>query len=398
MIKGRDFIIHGLQSLDSPIGSNCINIAREISKNNRVLYVNYPVDRLTLMRQKANPLIQKRKNILDGKEESLIKVSDTMWNLYPKTVLESIGAITFRPLFNVLNKSNNKKYAQEVNKAIDKLGFKDYIVFNDSDFYRGLFFKELIKPAFSVYYTRDNMRETDFFKKNGAFYEDKLMAKSDLIVSNSVYLNDIARKNNPNSVYVGQGCDISHFDINLVKEIPSDIRNIEYPVIGYIGALKSSRLDLEVLEHIAISKPDWNVVLVGPEDDVFAKSNLHNIKNIIFLGSKNEDQLPSYLAKFDVALNPQVLNELTIGNYPRKIDEYLAMGKPVVATKTRAMAVFDKHTYLAESKEQYVEFIEKALNENSPDLEKKRIEFAKTHTWENNVEEIYNAIENTKLG
>ena len=50
-------------------------------------------------------------------------------------------------------------------------------------------------------------------------------------------------------------------------------------------------------------------------------------------------------------LNPQLLNEVTIGNYPRKIDEYLAMGKPTVATKTEGMSVFADYTYLAEDKE-----------------------------------------------
>ncbi len=396
MIKGRDIIVHGLQSLDSPIGSNCINIAKEFSKNNRVLYVNYPVDRITLLRVKNNELLEKRKKILKGQQDDLIKVDDTMWNLYPRTVLESIGKITFRPVFNYINKLNNKRYASHILKAVDKLGFKDYIVFNDSDFYRGLFFKELLSPAFTIYYTRDNMRETDFFRKNGAFYEDKLMAKSDLVVSNSVYLNDIALKSNKNSVYVGQGCDISLFDKDKIDKIPSDIAKFGEPVIGYIGALKSSRLDIEVLKHIAVSKPQWNIVLVGPEDEVFQKSDLHSLKNVFFLGSKKESELPSYLMKFDVALNPQALNELTIGNYPRKIDEYLAMGKAVVATHTRAMEVFSEHTYLAKTKEEYVDLIEKALTENSQEKEKSRIIFAREHTWENNVEKIYEAILNTE--
>ena len=60
MIKNRDFIIVGLQALDSRIGSNCINIAHEIARHNRVLYVNYPLDRLTKIREKNDPLIQKR--------------------------------------------------------------------------------------------------------------------------------------------------------------------------------------------------------------------------------------------------------------------------------------------------------------------------------------------------
>ena len=56
--------------------------------------------------------------------------------------------------------------------------------------------------------------------------------------------------------------------------------------------------------------------------------------NVHFLGAKKTDELASYMEHFDVCINPQVVNDLTIGNYPRKIDEYLAMGKAVVATDT----------------------------------------------------------------
>ncbi len=99
------------------------------------------------------------------------------------------------------------------------------------------------------------------------------------------------------------------------------------------------------------------------------------------------------MAAFDIAINPQLLNELTIGNYPRKIDEYLAMGKPVLATKTEAMQTFSEHVYLAENKEEYVTLAEKALKKNNSEKEKAREEFAKSHTWENNVLKIYKAIQ-----
>ncbi len=395
MITGRDIIVHGLQSLDSTIGSNCINIAHEFAKHNRVLYVNYPIDRLTLLRWGSNPLIKKRKEIIAGKQPDLVKVGENMWNLNPKTTLESISKITNRPIFTFLNKINNRRYAKQVKKAIDKLDFKNYIIFNDSDFYRAQYFKELLNPSISIYYTRDNMRATDFFKKNGAYFEDRLMEKSDLIVSNSMYLNDIAKVSNPNSVYVGQGCDVSLFDIDIISSTPDDIKLIPSPIVGYIGALKSSRLSVDIIEHIALSTPEWNIVLVGPEDEIFARSNLHNIKNVHFLGSKDESELPNYLNAFDVAINPQALNKLTIGNYPRKIDEYLAMGKPVVATLTKTMEVFKDHTYLAQNKEEYVELIRKALDDNTDEKSESRIKFARNHTWENNVQEIYKAISNT---
>jgi glycosyltransferase involved in cell wall biosynthesis len=389
MIKNRDFIIIGLQALDSPIGSNCINIAYEIARHNRVLYVNYPLDRLTKIREKHDPLIQKRFKVLSGSEPDLVQVNDNMWNLFPKTTLESISQIPFNGVFDFLNRINNKRFARQIKSAINRLEFSNYFLFNDSDMFRGFYLKELLNPELYIYYTRDNLIAVDFWKKQGIRIEAALMAKSDLVVANSTYLADHARQFNPHSYYVGQGCDVSLFDKKLVAKIPEEFSNIPKPIIGYIGALFSLRLDIEVLEHIALKRQDWSLVLVGPEDEAFKNSNLHKISNVHFLGSKKMEELPSYLYPFDVALNPQKLNEVTIGNYPRKIDEYLAMGKPTVATRTKAMEVFEDYTYLAQNKEEYLELIEKALNENTVEKETAREAFAKSHTWENNVGEIY---------
>jgi glycosyltransferase involved in cell wall biosynthesis len=178
--------------------------------------------------------------------------------------------------------------------------------------------------------------------------------------------------------------------------VPADIAPIKKPVIGYVGALQSIRLDIELLDYIAKTKPEWSIVLVGPEDEQFKASNLHQVENIHFLGSKDPSTLPAFINSFDVCLNPQLINQVTIGNYPRKIDEYLAMGKPTVATRTEAMSVFEDHTYLGTTKEDYVTLIEKALAEDSTEKQQQRIQFATTHTWENNVKEIYKATLNTE--
>ncbi len=104
---------------------------------------------------------------------------------------------------------------------------------------------------------------------------------------------------------------------------------------------------------------------------------------------KYSADLGHYIGAFDVAINPQLLNELTRGNYPRKIDEYLAMGKPVVATKTDFMDFFKEYCYLAEGKESFVKCLEQALAEDTPERHVQRIAFAHTHSWEMNVEQIY---------
>ena len=54
LIKDRDFIIFGLQPWDIPIGSNCKNMAEEISRHNRVLYVNRPLDRISKIKYKED--------------------------------------------------------------------------------------------------------------------------------------------------------------------------------------------------------------------------------------------------------------------------------------------------------------------------------------------------------
>jgi len=104
-------------------------------------------------------------------------------------------------------------------------------------------------------------------------------------------------------------------------------------------------------------------------------------------------ELPNYVQAFDVCMNPQLLNNITRGNYPLKIDEYLAMGKPVVASRTKAMKLFENHTYLADKAEEYPALIKKALAENNPEKENERIRFANSHTWENVIIEFNKAIQ-----
>ncbi len=102
--------------------------------------------------------------------------------------------------------------------------------------------------------------------------------------------------------------------------------------------------------------------------------------------------MPAYIGSFTVCINPQLVNELTIGNYPRKIDEYLAAGKPVVATKTEGMQEFKDHCYLATNKHEYVKYIQEAIATDSAEAADNRKHFASSHTWENSVAKIYEAM------
>jgi len=392
IITGRDIVIVGQQPWDVSIGSNCKNIAIELAKHNRVLYVNSALDRITLLRNRNDDKIIKRRNVIKGKESGLVPVVENLWTLYPDVLIESVNWINNFTIFDLLNKRNNRLFAKSISRSISLLNFKDIILFNDNDMFKSFYLQEFLRPAISIYYSRDFMLAVDYWKKHGEKIEPELIRKSDLCVANSTYLSDYCKQYNPKSYYIGQGCELDLFTSTHAFPAVAEIEQLPGPKIGYVGALQSIRLDIELISYIALQRPDWNIILVGPEDDVFKDSALHKISNIYFLGPQKPEDLPMYINAFDVCINPQLVNQVTIGNYPRKIDEYLAMGKPVVATYTQAVTIFAEAVYLAQDKQSFTEMIERGLRENTPALSAKRVSLAQSHSWENSVGELYKAI------
>jgi teichuronic acid biosynthesis glycosyltransferase TuaH len=219
------------------------------------------------------------------------------------------------------------------------------------------------------------------------------MSKADGVFANSAYLKAYAQQYNQNSTDIGQGCALDMYDPEKAYPAPADIKDIPFPRIGYLGFLTGARLDISLLENLATKHKDWNWVMVGPEDDDFKKSKLHSIPNVFFTGAKFPNELPAYIHHLDVCLNPQLLNEVTIGNYPRKIDEYLAMGKPVVATDTPAMHMFLPVVSLATGADVYSTEIANALFNQREDYKQTAVAMAREHTWDACVEKVFGVIE-----
>ncbi|MEO8109702.1 MAG: glycosyltransferase [Ginsengibacter sp.] len=394
-MENRCVIMFGLQPWDIEIGSNFKNMAIEISRTNKVLYVNRPLDRINYYKNRSDKKVKARLESIRQNKNTLTEVKKNIWVLNPRIILESINFLPPGFLYNFLNKRNNKKIASEILSASAQLGFKDPVMLVDNDFFNALYLKEYILPSLFIYYVRDYLLSQPYFQKHGEKAEHAIMQKADAVIANSAYLNNYANKYN-NSTDIGQGCEVEEF-LEAGHAFPADMEGLQGPKIGYCGMLTSARLDIKLLEFIAKERPSWNVILVGPQDEVFAASPLHQLKNVFFLGPKKPSQLPAYVHAFDVCMNPQVLNQMTIGNYPRKIDEYLAAGKPTVATDTEAMRFFSDFVYLCDTPASYLKNIELALAENTDNgVKEQRIEFAKSHTWPASVNKLYEVIDRLK--
>lgn len=390
MIKGKDIVVIGIQPWDIEIGSNCKDIAKEFSKNNRVLFVNIPISYLEAYKNPDSQITKNRKAAIKDPSNTIKKIGENLYNLTPPTYIFPINSLP-HGLFNYFNKINNKRLANAIKNATEELGFKDFLLFNDQHMFLGFYLKELLKPKLSIYYIRDKLLIVNYWRKHGLKIEPKLIAKSDVVFTNSLHYEEYARKYNKNSYMVGQGCDVTIYQPDKT-EVAEELKKIDKPIIGYIGYLSTKRLDVNLIAGIAKAKPDFEIVLVGPENELFKKTELHNIENVTFLGSKPPETLPSFIKGFTIAMNPQQLTKATKGNYPRKIDEYLAMGTPTLATKTKAMEYFKDTVHLGDNLEDYIKNIDDIMTNDNEEKRQLRIKTGHHHSWATSVNIMYNKI------
>ncbi|KAA3436774.1 glycosyltransferase [Rufibacter hautae] len=381
-----NFVFVSLQRINTDRESTSTCLAKELAKNHRVLYVNSPIDRKATLTSHHDAFVTAHLEAIKNKEEPLVQLDTNLWMLNPTRVIESINWVPFTPVFSMLNRLNNERLGKDIQEALDVLGFDEFVLVNDKDIFRSYYLKEILRPSKYVYLDRDYTLGLDYWRKHGATLEPKLMQKSDAVVCNSLDFTKRAKKYNNNSYYIGNGFDASQYDSESVRTMPQDLAGIPGPIIGYVGALITLRLDLRLMTDLAKERPNWSFVFIGKEDDDFKASELHDLPNVYFLGLKHTKEVPAYIEGFDVCINPQILNDITKSNFPLKVVEYLAMGKPVVATSTNTMReVFQDHTYLANGKDEFIAQVEKALHENTSALEERRKDFSREFTWENVV-------------
>src|SRR6185369_5246807 len=107
-------------------------------------------------------------------------------------------------------------------------------------------------------------------------------------------------------------------------------RKIKHPTVGFYGVL-DERLDISLLEQVALRMPNVNFLMIGPVVKIDPAS-LPHLPNIYYLGPKSYKQLPFYLNEIDIAMIPFALNESTKFISPTKTLEFMAAHKPIIST------------------------------------------------------------------
>jgi glycosyltransferase involved in cell wall biosynthesis len=161
--------------------------------------------------------------------------------------------------------------------------------------------------------------------------ERQLLARADVVFTGGYSLWEAKRHQHANAHAMPSSVDIEHFaQARALLADPVDQAPIGHPRLGFFGVI-DERFDIELVDELARQRPQWQIVLIGPVVKIDPQT-LPRRSNIHYLGAKQYDQLPSYLAGWEVALMPFAINASTRFISPTKTPEYLAGGRPVVST------------------------------------------------------------------
>lgn len=186
-------------------------------------------------------------------------------------------------------------------------------------------------PVMTVYDCMDELSAFKFAPTSLKERESELFARADIVFTGGYSLYESKKHRHPDVHPFPSSIDTEHyFKARLYTIDPPDQAAIPGPRLGYFGVI-DERIDLKLIEEVARRKPEWHLVMIGPiakiKPDVLPK-----LPNIHYLGMKPYNELPSYIAGWDLAMMPFAHNEATRYISPTKTPEYLAAGKPVVST------------------------------------------------------------------
>lgn len=251
-----------------------------------------------------------------------------------------------------------------------------------------------VYPVLVVYYCANDMAGSSPAVRKLRRWEDELFARADLVFAISEGIRERAATFSKHVYFFPPGVNFAQFSAARGNAaVPADLAGLPHPVVGYVGAL-SGVLDQDLLLKLASQMPTATVALVGPPyADV---SRLATCSNIKLFGLRPHDEVPAYIKGFDVALIPYVRTPFTDSVYTCKLNEYLAMGTPVVATNLREVRNYvERHgevVAIGNDADDFIKKVESACAGGAGGIEQ-RIAAARANSWEERFSGLSEVVE-----
>ena len=220
-------------------------------------------------------------------------------------------------------------------------------------------------PSLVVY---DCMDELSAFKnapRQLIERENELLGVADIVFTGGPSLYQAKRKRHSNAHCFPSSVDVTHFSKALDRTLGhSSQQGLPKPRLGFYGVI-DERFDIDLLRAVAEARPEWQLVMVGPVVKIDPQS-LPRSPNIHYMGQAAYEELPAYLAAWQVCLMPFALNESTKFISPTKVLEYMAAELPIVSTNITDVAQpYGDIVQIAHTPEDFIRACEGALELSS---------------------------------
>jgi UDP-galactopyranose mutase len=261
-------------------------------------------------------------------------------------------------------------------------------------------FTDHLSPDLIIYDCMDELSAFKFAPPEIKEKEKELLKKADLVFTGGHSIYQSKKDLHHNIHPFPSSIDKAHFGVaRSIKEDPADQASIPHPRFGFFGVI-DERFDIDLLGKVAKERPNWHFVILGPVVKIDPAS-LPSYTNIHYLGGKKYEDLPSYIAQWDMAIIPFAMNESTRFISPTKTPEYLAAGKPVISTPIRDVVSpygKEKLVHIAGNAEEFIKAAESELNKkNKTKWLKKVDDFLAFDSWDRTWNQMVRLIESTLL-
>jgi UDP-galactopyranose mutase len=258
-----------------------------------------------------------------------------------------------------------------------------------------------LDPALVVY---DCMDELAAFKnppKQLLQRESALLNIADRVFTGGPSLYEAKKNRHANAHCFSSSVDAAHFRQALDAAISHpDQAHVAGPRLGFYGVI-DERFDTGLVREMAAAHPEWQIVLVGPVVKI-DPAELPRADNVHYMGQRGYQELPQFLAGWDVCLLPFAMNESTKFISPTKVLEYMAAEKPSVSTPITDVKVpYGDVVAIAETPAEYIAACERMLAQSAEEhaaMAKRMREVVANTSWDKTAARMHELISNAVPG
>lgn len=241
----------------------------------------------------------------------------------------------------------------------------------------------------------DCMDELSLFKGASESLQQKeqyLIKEAAIIFTGGKSLYESKSKISSNVHCFPSSVDLPHFKkVQRPLPTPDDIKNIQHPIVGYIGVI-DERINLELIAATAALLPNFQFVMIGPLAKI-GEHDLPRMQNIHYLGMKEYKELPNYLKAMDIAMMPFALNDATKYISPTKTLEYMAAGKPIISTPVKdVVRDYEDQVHIVETADAFCTALQSIVKLDNVDYSTRYNEILHKTSWDNTVSQMFTLI------